>query len=155
MLPGCSKFIDKMKEIQDLNERVKETLPSLLKSRSFTSSRHCIYLCEEFEAPCTYWARGEICLVTHMSGRFDFFLRETWSKEEYREEGIERAIKRELPKSFVFISLSKAFFVLPKYVLALINNIMCTRRIFSTSIHEYRDTLEPTSPPNTDKYVVS
>ncbi len=105
LLPGHSEFIDKIKEMQDMDEKVKTTLPSRLKSRSFTSSRHYMYLCGEFEAPCNYSAWGEICLVTHMSGRFDLFHRETQSKKELRVRREETRGKRKLPKSFPLLIL--------------------------------------------------
>lgn len=70
MLPGLSQFIEKMKEMRSDGDRTKTTLQSPLKSRTFTSSRHYIFPCEESEAPFTrYWAQGNE--VIHMNGGFD------------------------------------------------------------------------------------
>ncbi len=136
LLPGLSEFIDKMKETWDVDERVKTTLQSLLKSRSFTSSGHSVYQCEEFEAPCTrYWAWGEICLATLMSGRFDLFLREIQSKEEYikrREQRVNNRTAQVGPdkRHFLLLYLSlRSLSVLSKQSMGIKNNIMFTSKI--------------------------
>lgn len=46
LLPDLSNFMHKMKETSDVNKKVKSPLPYLLKFRSFTSSRHSVFLRE-------------------------------------------------------------------------------------------------------------